>query len=353
MKDDAGSNGSRDLLARLNALKRSPIDLDQTSFPSSHLPSSGSIVDPSPARSLHADLVDRFERLSGKTGSGPALQTTEKSEDEKGVQELLADLGPAEEWEVQQSEHAQVEELLRTASAALAKGPEIEKVPGDEHEQQEQARKTTEIDVSVFSPEPDSEPGKENTTTARDQLDREADDVLNRLLDEAKLEELQDAEGKKPEDEAVGLGDEQQGDDSSILIANLPCTPSKLPELPQSAGATAKSDDDDDLASRFASLSLPSAPTASLLQSQSGEKEKRFGKPGQGFTEDEIDSWCIICYDDATLSCIGCDRDLYCTKCWLEGHRGDSAGTEERSHKAVQYVKGKKKAKAKRVAMGA
>ncbi|RMZ76152.1 hypothetical protein DV738_g5126, partial [Chaetothyriales sp. CBS 135597] len=352
MKDDAGSNSSsRDLLARLNALKRSPIDLDQTSFPPSHLPPSEPIVDPSPARSLHADLVDRFKLLSGKTGSGSVAQSTEKSEDEKGVEELLADLGPIKEWEVQPSEHEQVEELLRAADAALAKGPVLEKVPGDEDAQHEQTAQKTELDVSVFLPEPDSKQGEESTA-AGDEWDREADDVLKRLLDEVKLEEVhhpehkRDVEGKQLEDEAVGSSDEQQGDDSSILIANLPSTPSKLPELPQGPGSTAKSDDD--LASRFASLSLPSAPTASV---QSGEK--KFGKAGQGFTEDEIDSWCIICCDDATLNCPGCYGDLYCTRCWLEAHRGEMAGLEERRHKAVQYVKGKKKAKAKRIAMGA
>ncbi|RMZ90675.1 hypothetical protein DV736_g2099, partial [Chaetothyriales sp. CBS 134916] len=366
MTYDAGSSSSRDLLARLNALKQSSIHFDRTSSSTAHIPPSEPAVDRSPARSVHADLVDRFKNLSGKTGPGSTAPATEKSEDDKTVEELLADLGPVEEWEVHQSEHEQVEELLRAADVALAKGPVLENVPDDEGEQQEQKPKMTatgarplrSIDVSVFQPEPDSELDKDNnderanTAPTRHSLDREADDVLNRLLDEVKLEELQqqqgvgDTDSKQPDDEAADPSNRQQADDSSLLIAKLPSAPSKLPDPPQNSKSKVRSDDD--LASRFASLSLPSAPSVTV---QPGEV--RFGKTGRGFTEDEIDSWCIICCDDATLSCIGCDGDLYCTNCWLEGHRGEAAGVEERTHQALQYVKGKKKAKTKRVAMGA
>ncbi|RMZ81168.1 hypothetical protein DV737_g2631, partial [Chaetothyriales sp. CBS 132003] len=370
MKNDAGSSSSRDLLARLNALKQSAIDFDQTTFSAAHTLPSAPAVDPSPARSLHSDLVDRFKSLSGKTSHGSATQATEESEDNKTVEELLADLGPVEEWEVHRSEHEQVEELLRAADVALAEGSVLENVPGDEDEQQEQQAKKTaagarappvaSIDVSVFQPEPDPEldnkgsndEGGDTTAARYYALDREADNVLGRLLDEVKLEESQQQHGegdvdiKQHDDEAADSSKTQQADDSSLLIANLPSAPSKLPDLPQTSNSKAASADD--LASRFASLSLPSAPSATV---QGGEQ--RLGKTGQGFSEDEIDSWCIICCDDATLSCIGCDGDLYCTNCWLEGHRGEAAGVEERTHKALQYVKGKKKAKARRVALGA
>jgi len=69
--------------------------------------------------------------------------------------------------------------------------------------------------------------------------------------------------------------------------------------------------------------------------------------------EDEIDTWCIICLDDANLKCLGCDGDLYCTKCWMEGHTGEDAGYEEKKHRAVQYVKGGGVKKKKRRLLGA
>ncbi|OAP63448.1 hypothetical protein AYL99_02675 [Fonsecaea erecta] len=358
MSDEARSNADRDLLARLNALKTSAVSFEETNFQTPLGKGPNILLDPSPARALHSDLLTRWKSLGGSPASSqPKDPTTsaEKSEDEKTVEELLADLGPSDAWEVPQSEEEQVADLLRTAKSALADASHTQ----GERSQEDQAEGTGEdhiptklpaIDVSVFQPGPetDESPVTAVGTKSKDTLDQEADELLARILDEAKLEaaETQEENASRAEDDDdVSPSPESRRDASPF---DLPSTPSKLPD---SVVSTEQSNEDDDLASRFAGLSLPSVP----LGMKSNKTTSSASKPKIGFTDEEIDTWCIICNDDATLQCIGCDGDLYCTNCWIEGHRGEEAGLEERSHKAVQYVKGggKKKAPKRKVMMGA
>ena len=81
-------------------------------------------------------------------------------------------------------------------------------------------------------------------------------------------------------------------------------------------------------------LALPSAPTAAPARVMAKPKS-----PLPQFTDEEIDSWCVICNDDATVRCRGCDGDLYCAKCWKDGHVGADAGMDERTHRWVKYLR--------------
>jgi hypothetical protein len=310
-------------------------------------------IDLHPARALHSDLIDRFKSLTGKCaeteppteGDRVGATGVDQSEDHKTIEELLADLGPAGQWNVNKSEHDEVEELLRTANTALSQEPSLEEVPNSDEAQNPVPAKLPAVDVSVFQPEPVSDEEEESRQTKpqiRDTLNQEADDVLSRLMDEVKYEQEHGGE-----DQLSAQGSDDGSEDESAGL-DLPTAPSKALEMP--TGPATAGNGDEDLAARFANLSLPSVPTTLESTSKSASTAA-----ANKFTDKEIDSWCIICNDDATLSCTGCDGDLYCTNCWMEGHRGEDAGYEERSHKAVQYVKGggKKKQKARRVMMGA
>ena len=231
------------------------------------------------------------------------------------------------------------------------------------------------IDVSIFQPEPieaDCSPKEEPKSLP---LDDEADQVLKRIMDEVKYEIMhgghdEDDENGKNDDDDERRDDDENHDATSVntpsktLDLDLPSTPSTDPLLPPQP-TQQSNNTDSDLASRFASLSLPST-SSSTLQSLSMPKSKTTpsNHPSTPYTDSEISTWCTICLSPATLRCVGCSidadtpdedgNDLYCTNCWLEGHRGPDAGYEEKRHKAVMFSKGgRKKERKRRVAVGA
>ncbi|RMZ66659.1 zinc finger FYVE domain containing [Pyrenophora seminiperda CCB06] len=359
-----------DLLARLNALKKSSVSLNST-----HNVSIGATNPPKPTD----DLAARFARLgSASPSASPQLSRTASTnnagapivapgapsylegiangiggsnvefneEDEKSLEELLGELndavGDPKEWHVSRSEQQDVGQLLKDMRKIL---PEVVNSRAQDVQQRDPASKEKltdweSIEVNVGS----GEVGRTQEGTEDDHLDNdeegrkksedeEADDLIARVMAELEISKKYD-----PDDESES-GDKKQ-EDTMHTSLTLPSAPKSLPEDDFDRTQALE----DDFTARLAALSAPHTDSLGLPSAPSFAPRRKppFSTNLQNKVDEEIDTWCIICQDDATLKCLGCDDDLYCQNCWMEGHRGEAAGLEERGHKAVLYSKKKK-----------
>lgn len=169
----------------------------------------------------------------------------------------------------------------------------------------------------------------------------EVDHVMAWVRDETELDAklAHDASESRPEHDRQQVG--QAPDDESL---DLPSLPASLDALPWPATASTPGTTLGDLTARMAALRAPSSPSLALPSVPSA-KPAAGGKPVRrltsktGYTDDDVDSWCIVCLEDATLRCLGCDDDPYCARCWRDMHIGPAAGFDERSHRAVQFTR--------------
>ncbi|RSM18770.1 hypothetical protein CDV31_002490 [Fusarium ambrosium] len=257
--------------------------------------------------------------------------------DDQTLEELLGDVKPGEGFQVEPDDE-QVKALLEELASSIPQDTE------------DDAK-----DASKDKKEDDSDDSDGET------MNKEVDDVIARFRDEVELEAALNKD-KTPEPESDSENEEQAGKDTPSKDADLdlPDLPSNLDTLPTapSASARAGSADIDDITARLAALRAPSPSASDSLSLPSVPTSKPSGKPinrlttRTNYTDDDMDSWCTVCLEDATLRCPGCDDDVYCTRCWREMHIGPNAGFDERSHKAVQFTKDRKKEKRK-VALGA
>lgn len=319
----------------------------------------------------------------------PELQN---ENNDKTLEELLEELGPADQWDLKQFDQDEVDELLAASSRALndSKADEIGHSAGSVQSQTHDDRQGNSSlaargqsfeteDLREKAVDEDAEQEEVND-------DQEADAYVQRLLDELAHE------AASPDDADATVTPEHDfplppTKDATALSGpgsqpTEPKPPAPGPQQKSSSSSRALgaprdvSKADSALAARFANLSFrgaakttntstsgptpsdfPRVPSTIKAASSTGssltEPKPRFpAVPGAkgvgGAAVDQVDTWCIICLADATLRCLGCDGDLYCDRCWNEGHRGEGAGWEERRHRAVMYNRTKPGQKQKR-----
>lgn len=376
-----------DLLARLNALKKSSVSLDPT-----YRSSIVSARSPKPTD----DLASRFARLGSASPSGspqPSRTTSTNNviapgapnylegvaqgvggstvefneEDEKSLEELLGELngavGERKEWDMSRNEQQDVGKLLKDMRAIL---PELQnnraqeakqrKPPGQEGKGEALTDwENVEFDVGSGSVGPkredddvDSENG--DGEQKKQTESEEADEVIARIMAELEISKKYDSPSPPPpysdHDPKSSMPKKSTEDDADGSSLSLPSAPTTLKEPTSSFDATQALEDA--FTARLAALAGPQTDSLGLPSAPSfapSAKPPKVQSSLQKKIDEEIDTWCIICQDDATLKCLGCEGDLYCRNCWMEGHKGESAGFEERRHRAVEFVKGGDKKK--------
>ena len=337
-----------DLMRRLNALKPSSVNLGSNAatppFPTEiSVPLSREdklaqrlkgLRSGQPVSNVPLDLgSDAEDTLISQTHDhakperDPITHWPSNDHDDQALEDLLADLGPEEQWKLDPDDPRNIESLLKEAKEAL---PPSDEPKGDSNEPDEYQQ----VSQDPSNPLEHNENG--STQKTEDQQDDEAaEDYVKRVL--AGLE----VEAKYfYEDSAVAAKD---GEQPSASTHDLPATPSDVPETSQPSEPP--SYEDSELEARFSKLGLdlPSTPTTTPTTKAKATHQANIAKLNNAkkgsnlpkYTEEDIDSWCCICNEDGELKCLGCDGDLYCNNCWHEGH-GNGPGQEKR-HRAVQY----------------
>lgn len=258
------------------------------------------------------DLISRFRKLTSSTDSGSVAPPPSRDHDgTKGetADELLAELYAGGDSKLKPNEVSDVQRLLREAQKPLSEAA---------------------ADDTSIAEGPPPKPTDEMESTPAPTEDEEAAASLQQILDELEAEKKYSLPPSPSGSDSPSPSYRYRHRESSppSLDLGLPCTPTAVPSSPLAPSAT----------DTEVSLSLPSAPTAAP-----GRKAKAVGKVVKkkepAFTDEEIDSWCVICNDDATVRCLGCEGDLYCAQCWKEGHVGKDVGLEERGHRWAKYAR--------------
>ncbi|EPS41006.1 hypothetical protein H072_5126 [Dactylellina haptotyla CBS 200.50] len=279
-----------------------------------------SIFAKKPAANSGWDREAIIDRADNTDGAHAAANTSWEATDETSLEDLLEELGADDTSWIEEAKSLS-QEGKQQGSLDIDESNNIKKLLADAKDLQRQWK----IQDQKEGADPLKEKGDTTTGDVTNEketnLDDEADEILRQIQDTLKLEDIL-GEKETEEEPAARKTSEAAGDDVDV---------------------------DEELRKRFAALeglSLPPAPTT-LPISSAGLPSTPSSKPGTKKTPaqkvddllDDIENWCCICNEDATVKCLGCDGDLYCTECFNEGHRDKDAPMDMKKHKALAYNK--------------
>lgn len=200
-----------------------------------------------------------------------------------------------------------------------------------------------------------------------EEMSRDVRTLLSRALDEAELEAKLNPDPKPsspPREPVPETSEPSTPGPTADDPLSLPSVPSAigsssddpglaLPSVPSTVGRRSSTDLEADLAARMATLSIPPSGGSDIgLPSVPTDTPANRLRSRTGYTDADQEKWCTVCLEDATLRCLGCDDDVYCTRCWREMHLGPAAAFDDRTHKAVLFGRDPRK-KEKKTMIGA
>ncbi|KAL8684888.1 MAG: hypothetical protein Q9218_008086, partial [Villophora microphyllina] len=172
------------LLQRLNALKQSSVSFENSASSQENTQNSDN------------DLAARFQKINAARKSDPdalikSIAETPGSADDTPpsptIEDLLADLGPEEQWNLAKDETSQIQNLLKEAKEALPTSSE----PKEQVEEKEEARQSP-LNASQALNSPGNQekerPSRRASTSSSLNDDEEASLQLQCILDELSLE---------------------------------------------------------------------------------------------------------------------------------------------------------------------
>ncbi|PGH33639.1 hypothetical protein GX50_03549 [[Emmonsia] crescens] len=323
-KDDSA------LLERLNALKPSTVQLGRTPLPLDLLDAD---ADDQPI----GDLSMRFVGLGTSTSFGTSelqqgdLDSFINSGDE--IEGLLSDLQSKILKQSQDLDNGEDVDNLITKTKGFLKSS------------------TQYRDLKARRELPPQPVGTKTDDNDPNSEDKDADDYLQRVLDELGAEDHQQTEAAETSARAAAdrttAGKATKSIDHPITaresdtetsappqstslpsVLNLPSTPSAL-RSPPPQESQPKVDPN--------SPELPSAPTFAPDENPIHITNNRHGRRWKDVDDNLKPFWCCICSDDASIRCLDCDAELlYCPRCWREVHV-EEGGAEERAHRKVRF----------------